>query len=144
MKEAERSAEIGRSADEVFAFLSEIDNLPRWQSGVISAEKTSDGPIGVGSTAVVERRVLGQQLRADLRVTVFEPPRRFVLEAESSGISVEASVAVEPLEAARCRVTFGMAMEATGFFMKAVEPMVAQAAEGDIEESLVRLKEALA
>ena len=41
-------------------------------------------------------------------------------------------------------MTFGMAMETSGFFMQAVEPMVAQAAEADIEASLTRLREVLA
>ena len=37
-----------------------------------------------------------------------------------------------------------MAMETSGFFMQAVEPMVSQAAEADIEASLTRLREVLA
>lgn len=144
MKEAERSAEIARPADEVFAFLANLENLPRWQSGVVRAEMTSPDPVGVGSTAVVERRMFGQQITADLRVTAYEPPRRVALETETNGISLVANVAIEPLEASRCRVTFGMAVEATGFFMKAVEPMVAQAAEADIDASLARLRELFA
>lgn len=135
---------IARPADEVFAFLSNIGNLPRWQSGVVRAEQTSPGPIGVGSTARVERRLLGQQLDADLRVTAFEPPRHIVLETESSGVSLQASLTIDPTGERSCHVTFGMAMDVTGFFMKAVEPMIAQAAEGDIEESLQRLQQVLA
>ena len=144
MKEAQRSAEIALPAAEVFAFLSNLENLPRWQSGVVRAGQTSPGPIDVGSTAVVERRMFGQQIVADLVVTVYEAPRRIVLNTETSGVSVQASVAIEPLGAARCRVTFGMTLETSGFFMKAVEPMVAQAAEADIEASLARLREVLA
>ena len=144
MKEAERSAEIPRPAPEVFSFLADLENLPLWQSGVVRAEMTSAGPIGVGSTAVVERRMFGQQIVADLVVSAYDPPRRIVLETEASGLSVQASVEIEPLNADSCRVTFGMAMETTGFFMKAVEPMVAQAAETDIEASLARLREVLA
>jgi len=143
VKEAERSAEIPLPADEVFGFLSNLENLPRWQSGVVRAEQTSAGPIGVGSKATVERRVFGQQIVADLVVTVYEPPRQIVLETEASGVSVRASVEIEPLQPTRCRVTFGMAVETSGFFMKAVEPMVAQAAESDIEASLSRLVEVL-
>jgi carbon monoxide dehydrogenase subunit G len=144
VKEAKRSAEIPRPASEVFSFLADLENLPRWQSGVIRAELTSPGTIGVGSTAVVERRMFGQQIVADLVVSAYEPPRRIVLETEASGVSIQASVEIEPLGPDSCRVTFGMAMETTGFFMKAVEPMVAQAAETDIEASLARLGEVLA
>lgn len=144
MREAQRSAEIARPAAEVFTFLADLENLPRWQSGVLRAELTTPAPLGVGSRAVVERRMFGQQLLADIVVTVYEPPHRIVLQTEASGISVEASVTVQELDERRCRVTFGMAMEAASFFMKALEPMVAEAAEADIEASLSRLGEVLA
>jgi uncharacterized membrane protein len=141
VRQAERTADIGAPADQIYAFLTDIGNLPRWMSGVTRAELTSPGPLRVGSTAVVERRLLGQHIRADLRVAALEPDRRIVLATEASGIRVEATVGIEPLDAQRSRVSFGMAMEATSFFMRTVEPMVAQAAEGDISESLDRLRE---
>ena len=144
MREAERSAEISRPAEEVFAFLANLENLPRWQSGVLRAELTTPGPLGVGSKAVVERRMFGQQIVADLVVTAYEPPHRIVLATEASGVSVEASVLVQELDDRRCRVTFGMVMQTASFFMKAVEPMVAEAAETDIQASLTRLAEVLA
>jgi uncharacterized membrane protein len=144
MRQAERSAEISRPAQEVFAFLSNLENLPRWQSGVLRAELTTPGPIAVGSKAVVERRMFGQQIVADLVVTAYEPPHRIVLATEASGVSVDASVEVQELDDRRCRVTVGMVLETASFFMKAVEPMVAEAAESDIEASLSRLVEVLA
>lgn len=144
MREAERSAEISRPAEEVFAFLSNLENLPRWQSGVLRAELTTPAPLRVGSKAVVERRMFGQQIVADLVVTAFEPPHRIVLATEASGVSVEASVVVQELDAQRSRITFGMVMQTASFFMKAVEPMLAEAAEADIEASLARLEKALA
>jgi uncharacterized protein YndB with AHSA1/START domain len=144
VRTAERSAELPRPAAEVFAFLADLQNLPRWQSGVLRAELTTPGPIRVGSRAVVERRMFGQQIVADLVVTSYEPPNRVVLSTEASGVSVEASVAVHELDERRCRVTFGMVLDTTSFFMKAVEPMVAEAAETDIEASLKRLAEVLA
>jgi carbon monoxide dehydrogenase subunit G len=144
VRQAERTADVGAPADQVYAFLADIGNLPRWMSGVSRAELTSTGPLGVGSTAVVERRLLGQHIRADLRVSALDPDRRIVLTTEASGIRVEASVAIQPIDAERSRVTFGMVMEATSFFMRTVEPMVARAAEDDISDSLDRLQEAFA
>ncbi len=143
MKTAERSTTLDHSADAVFAFLADIGNLPRWQSGVVRAEQTSPGPVGVGTTAVVERRLMGQDVRADLTVARFEPGRAIVLETDASGIHVEATIEVEPMDAEHCRVTFRMAMEATNVFMRPLEAMVAQAAEGDIGTSLEALRSAL-
>ncbi len=144
MRSAERSADIGHPAKEVFAFLADIGNLPRWQSGVVRAEQTSPGPVAVGTTGTIERRLMGQDVRADLLVTRLDPGRLLVLETEASGLRVEASITVEPLEADRCRVTFGMEMDATSIFMRPLETMVAQAAEHDIQASLDGLEHALA
>lgn len=140
VRQAERTAEVDAPTDRVYAFLVDVGNLPRWMSGVMRAELTSPGPLAVGSTAVVERRLLGQFIRADLRVAELEPNRKIVLSTEASGIQVDVSVALEPVDAERTRVTFGMALEATSFFMRTVEPMVAAAAEDDISDSLARLQ----
>lgn len=144
MRRAEQTAEVAAPAEEVYAFLTEIANLPRWQSGVVEAEQTSPGPMAVGSTAAIERRIMGQRIRADLRVVELVPNRRIVLETEASGLHLEASVAIEPVDVGHSRVTFRMALNATSFFMQAVEPMAAQAAESDIGESLARLQEVFA
>jgi uncharacterized membrane protein len=140
VRQAERTAEVDAPAEQVYAFLVDVGNLPRWMSGVMRAELTSTGPLAVGSTAVVERRLLGQYIRADLRVVELEPNRRMVLSTEASGIHVDASVALQPVDGNHTRVTFGMALEATSFFMRTVEPMVAAAAEDDISDSLERLR----
>jgi len=144
VRRSEQTAEIPASAEEVFAFLADIANLARWQSGVVRVEQTSPGPMAVGSTAAIERRVMGQRFQADLRVAELVPNRRIVLETDASGMHLEASVAIDPIDPGHCRVTFGMALRATSFFMKAVEPMAAQAAEGDIADSLVRVLEVFA
>ncbi len=127
----------------VFAFLADIGNLPRWQSGVVRAEQTSPGPVTVGTTAILERRLMGQDVRADLRVTRFEPGHAIVLETDASGLHVVATIELEAIDADHCHVTFGMAMEATNIFMRPLEAMVAQAAEGDIGASLEALRRAI-
>jgi hypothetical protein len=45
MQRVERSARIGASPAELFDYLADLRNLPEWQSGVVSAEVTSDGEI---------------------------------------------------------------------------------------------------
>ncbi len=139
MRSAEHSRIVDRPADEVFAFLVDIENLPRWQSGVVHAEQTSPGPLRVGTTARVDRRLLGQDVRADLEVSRLERGRLLVLETDASGLHVQASIRLDPMDDRSCRVTFGMEMEATNPFMRPLEAMVAGAAESDIDDSLTRL-----
>jgi len=140
MRSATRSAEIDAPADTVFAFLVDPANLPRWMGGIVSAQPLTDGPVRVGSMARVVRELLGQRITADVRLTAIEPGRHVSLTTSASAMRVDAALDVTPLDEHRSRVTFAMDVEAENVFMKAVEPMVAQAAEGDIGSSLERLQ----
>jgi hypothetical protein len=41
---------IRRSPQDVFGFLSAVENFPRWNYAVVETHITSDGPVGVGAT----------------------------------------------------------------------------------------------
>jgi len=56
------SIEIDRPADDVFAFVSEFPNNPRWQRGQVSCSWTSDPPLRVGSTYDQHARFLGRDM----------------------------------------------------------------------------------
>lgn len=142
MKRVERSIAIAAPADRVFEFASALENLPSWQSGIVSARQTSPGPVGVGSTALIVRELMGQRLEVPLTVTAYQPPQLLQLHTEVSGVAADASVAVEASGDRTSRVTFAMEIRGSGF-TSFMEPMVASAAEGDIGTSLERLKQQL-
>ncbi|HET8586359.1 MAG TPA: SRPBCC family protein [Candidatus Limnocylindria bacterium] len=142
MKRVERSITIAAPADRVFDVASSLDDLPRWQSGIVSARQTSAGPVSVGATALIVRELMGQRLEVPLTVTTYEPPRLLQLHTEVSGVAADASIAVEETDATTSRVTFAMEIRGSGF-TSFMEPMVASAADGDIGTSLKRLKEQL-
>ena len=50
MFEVEVSTRIDRPVDEVFRFVEDEDNMAKWDSDLIKASKTSDGPMGEGTT----------------------------------------------------------------------------------------------
>jgi hypothetical protein len=47
---------IARPLDEVFEFVADVRNRPRWDDSVDSEELTSPEPIGVGSTVRTKLR----------------------------------------------------------------------------------------
>lgn len=49
MIEFENIIQINRPIAEVFAFLCNLENLPKWNYYVLKVTKLSDGPIGIGS-----------------------------------------------------------------------------------------------
>jgi uncharacterized membrane protein len=44
----EKNILINRLQQEVFDFMTNLANDPKWQSNIESVEQTADGPIGVG------------------------------------------------------------------------------------------------
>lgn len=143
MQRIERRARIGASPDAVFAYLADLDNLPEWQTGVVSAEITSNGEVGVGTTARVVRELMGQRIEAPLTVTAYEPPRRIVIGGEASG--VRASAELDLAAADDGATDLGFAMEIRGSMLtRFMEPMIAGAAGGDIDASISRIQERFA
>ncbi len=139
MRTVSASAQIPGPSTEVFTFLADLQNLPRWMSGIVSAELTTTGEIGVGSRAHVVRELLGQRIEVDVTVAGYEPPRRVQLDTSASGIGVKATLDIEPAGNGTS-LTLAMEIRAQSIFMAPVEGMVAGAAEQDVAASLERIR----
>ncbi len=142
MKRIERTAEIDVPIEQLFAFVSDPNRLPEWQTGISTARQLTPGPMREGTLTHVVRELMGQRIEVDLRTTEYEPPSRFSLDSDASGFHVEASLLLDPLDEARTAITFAMTVKAGNPFMLPVEGMVVSAAEQDISASLDRLREA--
>jgi carbon monoxide dehydrogenase subunit G len=142
MRRVQRTAQIAAPPAEVYAFLAEPANLPRWQAGIISAERTSPPPTAVGSTAQVVLELMGQQVTAEVKVLNAEPPRKLVLATSLSGMAVSANLELAEHEGGT-RITLASEVRAENMFMAPLERMVTDAAERDLDASLTRLQAAV-
>lgn len=92
----EKIMKIPRSVAETFAYVSDFRNAARWDPRTYSAEKTTPGPIGVGTRFTLAGGLLPQDLLQRLHIPTsiagmrlpydiveFSPPDRFVLVGES-------------------------------------------------------------
>jgi carbon monoxide dehydrogenase subunit G len=86
---AELSVEIARSPEEVFDYLTDVSNLPRWQSGVHSAERE-------GSQIHESRHMLGRELQTTLEIEAEERPRLFTIRAVASPVPFTVRHELEP------------------------------------------------
>ena len=141
MQRVERQATIAAPPERVFAYLADLDNLPSWMAGVVSARRTSSGPVAVGATALVVRELMGQRIEAPLTVSAHDPPRRLAVESTVSGVHVAISLDLAANEGGTDVV---VTAEIRGSGLTAfMEPMIASAAGGDLAASLERLRSAL-
>jgi uncharacterized protein YndB with AHSA1/START domain len=76
MLEFENAITINRPLSEVFEFVADPVNLPKWNYYVFTVRKLSDGPIGVG-TAYHQVRKTDEQ---DFHITEFVRNRRMALK----------------------------------------------------------------
>ncbi len=140
MQRVERSVRIPASPDELFAYLADLDNVADWQTGVTRAQRTSDGPMGVGTTATVSRDLMGQRLEVPLTVNEFEPPRRLGIGSVVSGVKAQAVLDLAPADGGGATdLAFAMEIRASGL-TSFMEPMIASAARSDIDASLERIR----
>jgi len=142
MRRVESQLTIGAPPETVFAFVAELDNLPTWQAGVISAEQTSSAPIGVGTTARVLRELMGQRMAVDVTVTALDQGRRLALEGTAAGLSVSAAMDLEPAVGGTL-VRVSTEIRARSAFLAPLEGMAAGIAQQDMATGLQRLKAAI-
>lgn len=69
--------DISRPLDEVFEFVSQLENIPRWNYYVTRVERTSEGSAMLDSEYHQIRRSDSQKLR----VVAYDPNRLLVIEA---------------------------------------------------------------
>jgi uncharacterized protein YndB with AHSA1/START domain len=89
---------IDRAPAEVFRFLSEPEHLVDWRSGVQSARRTTDGPMGVGAT--FEQIVLhdGRTEVQPSEVLAYEPTYQFAWLTQLDGAVLVTRVTLEAVD----------------------------------------------
>ena len=86
---AEVVIDIDRSPEDVYAYLTDVSNLPKWQSGVYSARRE-------GSQIHESRHMLGRELSTTLEIEEENPPRVFALRAVNSPVPFSVRHELEP------------------------------------------------
>jgi uncharacterized membrane protein len=71
---ASHSVTINRSASEVFAFVADGEDAPRWRSGVLDIQRVSGHGVGAVYRQGV-RGPAGRRITADYEVTAYQPDR---------------------------------------------------------------------
>jgi uncharacterized protein YndB with AHSA1/START domain len=67
---------IDRPIEEVFAFLADGENDPKFSPRVLEIRKTTEGPPGVGTVYASTVKDAGVKTQREFRLTEFEPPTK--------------------------------------------------------------------
>jgi uncharacterized protein YndB with AHSA1/START domain len=135
--------EIARTADDVFAYVTDPRCFPEWQQGVVSG-RLDTATTRVGSRCTTVRRIGGRTREVITEVTECDPPYRWADRGIEGPIRASVSVTVEPLaDGSRCRVTIAVDFTGHGFGKVLVPLFVRRQAARENPESMRRLKQRL-
>jgi uncharacterized protein YndB with AHSA1/START domain len=79
----ETSTRISRPIEQVFSYVSDPLNFPRWNSAVQDVRKTSAGDTGAASTYLMVRELPTGRAVNELEVVASERPSEFVIRASA-------------------------------------------------------------
>jgi uncharacterized protein YndB with AHSA1/START domain len=134
---------IDRPIEEVFAFLAEGTNDPKFSPRVQEIARTTDGPPGVGTRFRSTVKDAGMTTKREFEYTEFQPPSR-IRWAERSKNVVTASDGGYDLapEGSGTRLTVFNVLEGHGFG-KLIAPLALRAARKDADAFAGRIKQAV-
>jgi carbon monoxide dehydrogenase subunit G len=140
----EGTAEIDRPIEEVFAFLADGENDPKFSPRVQEITKTTDGPTAVGTVYRSTVKDAGMTSHREFRITAFEAPTtiRWTELSKNSVTAAEGGYDLESLPGGRTRVRIFNRLEGHGIG-KLLVGVALKAAHKDAPAFAQRIKKAV-
>jgi uncharacterized membrane protein len=126
---AENSVVIDRPRSEVFAFVADHENDPKWRPGVRDIKRAS----GEGQGAIYTQGVrgpMGQRIDADFEVTAYQPEMLIAFRTLAGPVQPEGSYRFEDADGGT-RVTFSLNATLRGA-QKLMAPMVSKSMRNQV------------
>ena len=139
----ETELEIERPPGEVFEYLADGENLPRWMDEFAEVQKVSDGPIGKGTTYAYKMK---RGPSSTFQWSEYEPGYKVAWEGPAVGAGVgklepRGSFEIEPIRTgARVR---GTLRPQTRGLLKLLSPLMARSIRMGSARDFLRLKRIL-
>ena len=92
MIKVEGNIEINRPIEQVWKFLTSVENASKWDTGIVEARQTSNGPVGLGTIieAVSESRSKRRTLKVE--VTEYDLNKRVAWTISAAGFGTGRSI----------------------------------------------------
>jgi uncharacterized protein YndB with AHSA1/START domain len=136
----ENTVIIRRPTAEVFAFLADFENVPRWNYAISETHKVSQGPVGVG-TVYQQVRSVPSRSEEGFEVTAYNPPRQLEIQGQLGPFPSRLAYALDAVPEGT-RVTNSVELELRGpgrLLGRVALPRVRDA----VDANLQKLKELL-
>lgn len=134
---------INRPIAEVFDVATCQRRCVVWQSGMVTAQKLTDGPVGVGTEYEQTSQMLGFQAINRPVITVWEPSQRFAYHSEGNRSTIDVEMNFAEVDGGTQMTVTTTMPEARDMMTRFTEPLVRQAMKRMMRTDLENLKELL-
>ncbi|HET6354507.1 SRPBCC family protein [Streptomyces sp.] len=140
----EATVEIGRPVEEVFAFLADGTNDPKFSPRVLEITKAPDGPTEVGTVFRSTVKDAGMTTKREIRISEFVPPStlRWTETSKNIVVSKEGGYDLEPTPEGNTRLRIFNSLEGHGIG-KLIVGLALSAARKDADAFGQRIKAAV-
>jgi carbon monoxide dehydrogenase subunit G len=137
----EHSFEAAVAPEQAYAWLTNLENLPRFQSGVFKSEVLTPGPTRIGTRFRETFRLLGIPMKAECEVIELQPPLVLGFSGIGKRMDYQSRFRIEPA-ANGSRITHRASVTMHGVW-KLLGPLMKAEGAREIEAEHGRLKVAL-
>ncbi len=132
---------VGRPREEVFPFVADARNRPRWDDSVDSEELLSPEPIGVGSTLRTKLRSMGREYEYRWEIVEHVPPSAVTIESTSGPFPTTLAFKIHARDGGSL-VEFSVTGRPSGM-LRLLQPLIARNTQSNLDRSFPRLKKVL-
>jgi uncharacterized protein YndB with AHSA1/START domain len=141
MIKREASIMIDRPVGQVFTALVDSKNQPKWDTGLLEACITPDGPVGIGTRITEVRKLMGRTSENTGEVIEFEPNAKITRKSVNTPMSVLGTVTFTATPQGT-KVNWRWDLQPRGFYAL-IGSMIANTMKKGSENSLRGLKDLL-
>lgn len=139
----EQSVFINLPVEEIFAYMSNLENLVDWSGVVISARKISSERMLVGTTVRLTIRILGRWFNTTYEIIECVPGRYLTYKSISSIAPCLICYQYKSVESLGTNVIVEETINFTGGFLGFAEPVIKGAITRQLSSDLLTLKDLL-
>jgi uncharacterized protein YndB with AHSA1/START domain len=130
---------IERPPEQVFAFLSDPENIPKWQAGVTESKLVSPGNLGVGVQFHETVRVMGRRMNVVCEITEYDPVRKLTFRSISNTpIQFVGGFTFEPTNGGTTLSYVGTT--SLKGLLRLIEPLFGSEVKRELENEMKRIK----
>jgi hypothetical protein len=141
MARIEESVQINCPVEKAFAYTTDAGSWSKWNTAIPKAEKTSQGPVGIGSTFRGTVHLMGRSMAWTAKATEYEANKKFGKNIDSGSVLIEQHNTYTPTKDG-VKYTIVYDMKFTGF-LRLLSPMIVSSMRKELKMSLINVKQIL-